>query len=113
MKKTIITAAAVAAGLLLGGCAAPAAVTGPAALPACESEDYAGPVACTWDAAKQGNGQGLSFTWDGAGMISFTAPGLDAALERCGEVFPVETDTDLYDICYADKLDRAAAGEAF
>lgn len=112
MKKTTFAAAALAAGLLAGCAAAPAATTGPAALPACESEDYAGPVACHWDAVKHGNGAGLSFTWDGAGLISYDAPGLNAALDRCGEVFPVGTDQDLYDTCYADKLDRAAAGEA-
>ena len=111
-KLTKITAAAtIAAGLLLAGCNAPTTTTGPAALPACETEDYAGPVTCYWDATK-GNGAGLSFTWDGS-KVSYTTPGLDAALERCAEVFPVDTDGDLYTICYGDKLTRAADGETF
>lgn len=65
MKKTI-AAAALAAGLL-AGCTA-----SPAALPACQDEDYSGPVACYWDAAKQGNGLGQSFTWTGSTVIYST-----------------------------------------
>lgn len=61
MNKTI-AAAALAAGLLAGCTAAPAA------LPACQDEDYSGPVACYWDAS-QGNGAGQSFTWTGSTVI--------------------------------------------
>lgn len=71
MNKTI-TAATVAAGLLLTGCQAPAVPpvtgsTGPAV--PCITEDYDGPVACYWDASKRSNGLGLSFTWTGTEVI--------------------------------------------
>lgn len=71
MKKTI-TAATVAAGLLLTGCSAPAdepATDTTAAAVPCIEEDYAGPVACYWDASTRGGGLGLSFTWTGTEVI--------------------------------------------
>lgn len=61
MKKTFAVIAV--AGALLAGC------TAPAALPACQDEDYSGPVACQWDAAQHGNGRGDSFTWTGSQVI--------------------------------------------
>lgn len=38
-------------------------------LPACATEDAAGP--CVWDAARQGNGQGRSFTVDANGAVTY------------------------------------------
>lgn len=108
MKKTFAVIAA--SGALLAGCAAPAPVTAPAPLPACPEEDYAGPVACRWDAGARGNGAGLSFTWDGAGTISYAAPGLDAELQKCADIFPVETDGARYEVCYETQLTVAASG---
>lgn len=71
MNKTI-AAAATAAGLLLTGCSVPADVPATdktsAAIP-CIEEDYAGPVACYWDASERGNGSGRSFTWTGTELI--------------------------------------------
>ncbi|MGY2747223.1 hypothetical protein [Arthrobacter sp. UYCu723] len=61
MKKTFAVIAVT--GALLAGCAAPAAK------PACQEEDYSGPVACYWDAQTQGNGAGQSFTWTGSTVI--------------------------------------------
>jgi hypothetical protein len=62
MRKSIITAAATGALLLLTAC-------GPATALDCPSEDYSGPTACHWDASKQGNGQGQSFMWTGSKVI--------------------------------------------
>lgn len=68
MFRTIITAAAAAGvALLVSGCGA-----GPAPRLACPSEDYSGPTACHWDASKQGNGAGVSFTWTGSKVIYAT-----------------------------------------
>jgi hypothetical protein len=63
MKHIIAAAAAAGIALLVSGCSAPATVQ------ACPEEDYTGPIACHWDAAAQGNGQGTSFFWTGSTII--------------------------------------------
>lgn len=60
---TLITGA-----VLIMGLDTPPTDAAPATIPACATEDAAGP--CTWDATEQGNGTGESFTVDTDGTVT-------------------------------------------
>jgi hypothetical protein len=69
VKRNMIAAILVATvGLTIGACDAPTQRRG---LPACVTEDS---VNCHWDAKKQGNGMGRSFTAGPDGTITYTTP---------------------------------------